>query len=225
MKYVLLTGGAGGLGGICTKALASRGYTVFAADINEDALREIGKTPGILPLSMDITSQDSIEKAKQTVLQTTQTLDAVINFAGIHTLSSLIEGNSPELIEKMNLQETEGGLKVGVRKIIDASVMGSGLGAVNSVSGDYDITLHDKQICQQYGLDKLRFGDIVAIMDADTRYGRNFVTGAITIGVVVHSDCILSGHGPGVTTLMTCKTAQIEPVIDENANLADYFLK
>ena len=65
----------------------------------------------------------------------------------------------------------------------------------------------------------------MAILDADTRYGRNFITGAITIGVVVHSDCILAGHGPGVTTLMTCKTPLIEAVIDEGANLADYFVK
>ncbi len=125
MKYVLLTGGAGGLGGICAKALASRGYTVFAADINEDALREIGKTPGILPLSMDITSQDSIEKAKQTVLQTTQTLDAVINFAGIHTLSSLIEGNSPELIEKMLRVNVMGMVRVN-RSFIELVMAGGG---------------------------------------------------------------------------------------------------
>ncbi len=137
----------------------------------------------------------------------------------------LLRNMSPALLEKMNITEKDGKLVVGVAKVVPGCIMGSGLGASTSYYGDYDITLHDKQICQQYGLDKLRFGDIVAIMDADTRYGRNFVTGAITIGVVVHSDCILSGHGPGVTTLMTCKTAQIEPVIDENANLADYFLK
>ena len=61
-------------------------------------------------------------------------------------------------------------------------------------------------------------------MDADTRYGRTYRTGSVTIGVVVHSDCILAGHGPGVTTLMTCKTRLIEPVIDPKANLADMFL-
>ena len=65
----------------------------------------------------------------------------------------------------------------------------------------------------------------MAITDADTRFGRNFMTGAMTIGVVVHSDCILAGHGPGVTTLMTCKTPLIEVFIDENANLHDYFVR
>lgn len=46
----------------------------------------------------------------------------------------------------------------------------------------------------------------------------------MTIGVVIHSDCYAAGHGPGVTTLMSCKTTLIEPVLDEKANLADMFL-
>ncbi|MEN8098748.1 MAG: DUF4438 domain-containing protein, partial [Chloroflexota bacterium] len=45
--------------------------------------------------------------------------------------------------------------------------------------------------------------------------------GAVTIGIVVHSDCRYAGHGPGVTTLMACKTSLIDPVIDPTANLAD----
>ena len=137
----------------------------------------------------------------------------------------LLRNMSPELLDKMNITEENGKLKAGVAKIVPAAIMGSGLGASTSYFGDYDITLHDKAITQQYGLQDLRFGDIVAIQDADTRFGRNYLTGAVTIGVVVHSDCILAGHGPGVTTLMTCKTPLIEAVIDEHANLADYFVK
>jgi len=37
----------------------------------------------------------------------------------------------------------------------------------------------------------------------------------------VHSDCLLAGHGPGVTTLMTCATPLIEPVIDANASIVE----
>ena len=137
----------------------------------------------------------------------------------------LLRNTSPELLKAMNIIEENGRLKVGVAKIVPGCIMGSGLGASNAHYGDYDITLHDKKITAEYGLDKLRFGDIVAVMDADTRFGRNYITGAVTIGVVVHSDCILAGHGPGVTTLMTCKTPEIEPFIDENANLKNYFVK
>jgi hypothetical protein len=74
---------------------------------------------------------------------------------------------------------------------------------------------------KKYKLDKIRFGDFVALMDHDNRYGRAYRQGAVTIGVVVHSDCLLAGHGPGVTTIMTCETSLIEPVIDPNANMAD----
>lgn len=136
----------------------------------------------------------------------------------------MLRSMSPELLDKMNIEEAGKKLRVGVAKIVPAAIMGSGLGATTSQFGDYDITLHDRKITEKYGLSELRFGDIVALMDADTRYGRTYRTGAVTIGVVVHSDCVLSGHGPGVTTLMTCKTRLIEPVIDPKANLADMFL-
>jgi len=66
---------------------------------------------------------------------------------------------------------------------------------------------------KKYKLDKMRFGDFVALMDHDNSYGRAFVQGAVSIGIVVHSDCRLAGHGPGISTLMTCSTPLIEPVI------------
>jgi len=130
---------------------------------------------------------------------------------------------SPILLEKLNIKEEGGVLKVGVAKTVPASIMGSGLGSPSSASGDYDITLHDKKITEQYGLDDLRFGDIVAIENADSRHGRQYQTGAVTIGVIVHSDCIIAGHGPGVTTLMTALDGKIVPFIDDNANLKNYF--
>ena len=136
----------------------------------------------------------------------------------------ILRNMSPDLLHKMNITEKNGKLQVGVAKIVPGCIMGSGLGSP-SASGDYDIALFDETITKQYGLDALRFGDIVCILDADTRYGRTYQTGAVTIGVVIHSDCMAAGHGPGVTTLMSCKTSLIEPVIDEKANLADMFIE
>ena len=136
----------------------------------------------------------------------------------------LLRNLSPALLEKLNIAEAGGKLKIGVAKIVPACVMGSGLGSVGSTSGDYDITMFDEEIIKEYDLADLRFGDIVAIQNADTRYGRSYKTGAITIGVVIHGNCIIAGHGPGVTTLLTAKTPVIEPFIDKDANLATYFL-
>ena len=101
MKYALFTGAGGGLGGAGAKALASAGWTVFAADINKAALDEIGTTPNIIPIVMDVTSQESIDAAVETVKRTTDKLDAVINFSGIHTMGSMIEGDIVPTMERM----------------------------------------------------------------------------------------------------------------------------
>ena len=38
--------------------------------------------------------------------------------------------------------------------------------------------------------------------NADNRFGRSYLTGAVSIAVIVHSDCLIAGHGPGAATIM-----------------------
>ncbi|HPF53847.1 MAG TPA: DUF4438 domain-containing protein [Eubacteriales bacterium] len=130
---------------------------------------------------------------------------------------------SPELFHKMNIEVKDGKLVVPVAHRVPAYLMGSGIGNNSSYRGDYDIMTEDAAEIKRLGLDKLRYGDIVLLENCDTSYGRGYLTGSVTVGVVVHSNCILMGHGPGVTTLLTAKTPVIETVICPNANLADYF--
>jgi hypothetical protein len=128
----------------------------------------------------------------------------------------------PDLLKKMSIREVgKSTLEVPVTTIVPAACMGSGIGAAHVFKGDYDIMTSDAETVKAYGLDKIRFGDFVALMDHDNRFGRAYRKGAISIGIVVHSDCLLAGHGPGVTTLMTCETPLIKPVIDPKANIAD----
>jgi len=129
----------------------------------------------------------------------------------------------PELLEKMGMAvAADGKLEVPVAAEVPAYLMGSGIGSPTAYRGDYDIMTHDKVAYERFGLGKLRFGDIVALKDCDTMYGRGYLAGAVTIGVIIHSDCVLTGHGPGVTTLLTCKEPLIRPVIRDRANIADY---
>jgi hypothetical protein len=128
----------------------------------------------------------------------------------------------PALLKKMRIEESgETELEVPVTTIVPATCLGSGIGAAHVAKGDYDIVTSDPESVKEYQLDKIRFGDFVALMDHDNRYGRAYRKGAVTIGVVVHSDCLIAGHGPGVTTIMTCETSLIKPVIDPQANMAD----
>lgn len=129
----------------------------------------------------------------------------------------------PDLLEKMGLALTSSGkLRVPVVATVPAHLMGSGIGSPSAERGDYDITTQDKEELAAHGLDKLRLGDIVAILDRASFYGRHYSRGAIEIGVVVHCDSYLSGHGPGVTTLLTAKAGEIEVEIEPAANIARY---
>lgn len=128
----------------------------------------------------------------------------------------------PALLKKMKIKEKkEGKISVPVTTLVPAACMGSGVGASNVATGDYDVMTSDPATMKKYKLDKMRFGDFVALLDHDNSYGRAYKKGAISIGIVVHSDCLIAGHGPGVTTLMTCPKPLIEPVLDSKANIAD----
>jgi hypothetical protein len=141
----------------------------------------------------------------------------------------------PDLLERMGLEAVGGSSPAGsagsaragklrlscpVVAEAPAYLMGSGLGAPTSHSGDYDITTQDPPVLARLGLNKLRYGDLVAVRNASSAYGRSYRRGAVIIGVVIHSDSKVAGHGPGVTTLLTCNRGEIVPRIDPQANLA-----
>lgn len=129
---------------------------------------------------------------------------------------------APQLLRKINPTFNNDSLEFPVTHIVPAKIMGSGLGRDNVNRGDYDIQLFDETVKAEFNLGTLRFGDFVAITDADHSYGRIYRTGAVSIGVIVHSDCIISGHGPGVTTVLTSANGKITPIIDPTANLKKY---
>jgi hypothetical protein len=126
----------------------------------------------------------------------------------------------PMLLEAWNPKPKDDKLEVPVTHIVPAAIMGSGLGSNQVNSGDYDIQLFDEAVVEQYGLESLRLGDLVAIIDADHSFGRIYRQGAVSVGVVVHTNCVTAGHGPGVTTLMTSPDGKIIPQINLKANIA-----
>jgi hypothetical protein len=135
-----------------------------------------------------------------------------------------IRNLGPQLLDALNANgmgvTAEGRLRVPVTHHVPSMIMGSGLGQSHVASGDYDIQFFDAAVVEKYHLRTLRFGDLVAILDADHTHGRIYKAGAISVGVVVHGISRVAGHGPGVATLFTSATGNIDPVIDPNANLA-----
>jgi len=128
----------------------------------------------------------------------------------------------PAVLAAMDISEADGCIEVPVVAQVPPFLMGSGIGATVSYKGDYDIMTHDQETIQGLGLEKLKLGDFVLLQDCDNTYGRGYLKGAVTVGVVIHSNCILAGHGPGVVTVLSCKTGKIKPRIDKKANLGYY---
>ncbi len=86
MKDILVTGAYGGMGRATAEALSARGYRVFALD------RKIGKaSDNIIPIEVDITSEESVRAAFEAVHAYTDSLCAIVHFAGLYMLDSLVE--------------------------------------------------------------------------------------------------------------------------------------
>ena len=89
MKYILVTGAYGGMGRETTKLLAEKGFTVFALDKKTECAQK-----NIIPITADVTNEESIRSAVQSVREVTDTLFAIVHFAGIYMLDSLAEMKS-----------------------------------------------------------------------------------------------------------------------------------
>ena len=99
-QSVLITGAYGGMGKATAKALSDKGYRVFALDkITKDSEEDI------IPIEADITDEESVRKAFETVCGMTDELYAIVHFAGIYMLDSLVEMTDMEFerIFRINL--------------------------------------------------------------------------------------------------------------------------
>lgn len=101
MKYAFVSGGAGGIAGAIIRELDHRGeWTVFAT-YHSHPLTELMNevSDRVIPIQIDITDQESCDRAAEEVRKYTDTLDVLANFAGVHTMASLVEGDPVPTLE------------------------------------------------------------------------------------------------------------------------------
>ena len=72
----------------------------------------------------------------------------------------------------------------------------------------------------ELGIDRMRLGDLVGIRDVDHRFGRSFRRGWTAICLCIHGDSVMTGHGPGILTLITGPADRLDFVLDPAANIA-----
>ena len=86
MKYILVTGACGGMGRATVDSLKAQGYCVIALDKISGSSSE-----NIVSLQADTTDADSVKDAFEKVKGITDELYAIVHFAGIYLLDSLVE--------------------------------------------------------------------------------------------------------------------------------------
>jgi hypothetical protein len=129
---------------------------------------------------------------------------------------------SPETLENIGITVKKGQLVVPVVMEVPGHIMGSGLGGSFLESVDYDIQTTCPETVEQYGLKKIKLGDLVAIRDHYDFYGRGRYKGAVTIGVCIHGWSDYAGHGPGLNPILSALPGKIQTKIDPNANTVYY---
>ncbi len=113
MKNVLITGAAGGLGICLVREYLARGYRVFGADIvrhpeTDSLLRDADGQ--YLFYDTDVADTTSVQRMADQVSQETDSLDILINAAGI------IRPESESLLEDFDID--------GARKLFDVNALG-----------------------------------------------------------------------------------------------------
>ena len=97
-KTVLITGAGGGMGRQTALLLASQGYRVLALDI-----KPCEETENITYIAADITSEESLRAAVLRIREQTDSLYAVLHFAGIYMLDSLVEMETADFQRILNV--------------------------------------------------------------------------------------------------------------------------
>ena len=127
---------------------------------------------------------------------------------------------SPALAEAFGLCVENGRVICPVAMELPARIMGSGA-ELNAEFVDQDLMSGDRELMAELGIDQMRLGDLIGIRDVDHRFGRSYRKGWTAICLCIHGDSVMTGHGPGILTLITGPADQLDFEIDAGANIAN----
>ena len=98
-KVAVVTGAAQGIGRASALAFAKAGAIVHATDINEAALAELARTPGITTRKLDVLNDGAVKSAFAEIGQ----VDVLFNCAGFVHAGSILEMKDEDLDFAFNL--------------------------------------------------------------------------------------------------------------------------
>lgn len=95
-QSILITGCSSGIGQALALEFKKRGHTVFATARQAQALASL-TAMGLIAVELDVTSQTSIDKAREQIQTQTNRLDMLINNAGYGQFGAVIDTDSDAL--------------------------------------------------------------------------------------------------------------------------------
>jgi len=127
---------------------------------------------------------------------------------------------APEILEKIVVKTADDKLEVPVVKEIPGEIVARGSGG--SLYGHWHVQTCYPPDIKKYGLDELRFGDLVLLKDIQTDYGQGYYKGGATLSVVCSGPSDTSGRGIGVANILSTRFGKIIGRIDPEANIGKY---
>jgi hypothetical protein len=124
----------------------------------------------------------------------------------------------PNLLKSMNFKVENKKLIVDVAIELPIKIMGSGA-ELNSEYVDQDLMSGDRSLMTKLKIDQMKLGDLIVINHADHRWGRSYKKDHVSIALCIHGDSVMTGHGPGIMTIMTGTKKTLGWRINKKANL------
>lgn len=122
---------------------------------------------------------------------------------------------SPQLFDAFARQDRNR-LQIGVAAVLPSIAAAAGIG-MPAAMFNMDMNSWSAPVAELTA--QLRFGDIVAVLDQDHRFGRQHRPGWAMVGIVSHGTAVGGGHGLGLMTLLTGPAELFDFVISDRACL------
>lgn len=124
---------------------------------------------------------------------------------------------SPVLYEAIATRAAGDRLLVKVAAVLPSVAAAAGIGMPAAM---FNMDLHTSSATVAEMAKGLRFGDLVAVMDQDHRFGRQHRKGWAMVGIVSHGTATGGGHGLGLMTLLTAPAERLMFDVTPDAQLA-----
>jgi len=164
-KAVLITGASTGIGRHATETLAAKGYFVYAGARKQADLDALDKIPNVQAIRLDVTKQEEVDAAVETVRKGGRGLYGLVNNAGVGSGGPLIE-NDEENIRWLFEVNVFGVVKVTqafAPLIIESKGRITTIGSIAGIltfmgGGDYTMSKHAMEaFSDTLGLELARF--------------------------------------------------------------------